>query len=62
LIDAAGQYSPELINACVMAYQAMNTTFELERKAAEQAALLGPMLPDDYRQARRIFLEDLAAR
>ena len=62
LIDATGQYSPELINACVMAFQSLHTTFAAERKAAEQFAQLGPLIPEDYRQARRIFLEDLAAR
>ena len=62
LIDATSQYSPELINACLMAYQSMNLTFATEKKAADQSASLGPMLSDDYRQARRVFLEDLAAR
>ena len=33
-----------------------------ERDDAEQSAKLGPMLPEEYREARRIFLEDLAAR
>ena len=45
-----------------MAFQALSTTFADERKEAEQSASLGPMLPEDYRQARRVFLEDLAAR
>jgi hypothetical protein len=62
LLDAAPQYSPEVIAACIMAFQALHTTFDAERRSAEQTAQLGPMLPDDYRQARRIFLEDLAAR
>ena len=62
LIDAAEQYSPEVINACLMAFQSLYTTFAAERKTAEQFAQLGPLLPEEYRQARRIFLEDLAAR
>jgi hypothetical protein len=62
LLDAASQYSPELINACLMAFQSMSVTFAAERKAADQTSALGPMLPDDYRQARRVFLEDLASR
>ena len=33
-----------------------------ERAAAEQAGRLGPMLPQELSEARRIFLEDLAAR
>jgi hypothetical protein len=62
LIDAAEQYSPELIAACMMAYQSMRTTFAAETAAAEQIAALGPMLPEEFRQARRIFLDDLADR
>jgi len=62
LIDAACQYTPELVSACVMALQSIDVTFADERKAAEQSSQLGPMLPEDYRQARGIFLEDLAAR
>lgn len=62
LIDATPQYTPELIGACILAYQSLNVTFDTERKEAEQSARLGPMLPEDYRQARRIFLEDLAER
>ena len=38
------------------------TTFAEERNEAGQSAKLGPMLPEDYTSARRIFLEDLAAR
>jgi len=37
-------------------------TFEEERTETEQSAKLGPMLPEEYRDARRIFLEDLATR
>jgi hypothetical protein len=50
------------VEACVTAFQALKTTFSEERAAAEQWSQLGPMQPDDYREARRIFLEDLAAR
>jgi hypothetical protein len=62
LVDAAGDYSAEIVEACMAAYQSLNVTFAEERGEAEQSAKLGPMLPDDYREARRIFLEDLAAR
>ena len=62
LLDASDQYSPAIIEACLMAFQSLNTTFEAERKSAEQTAKLGPMLSEDYTSARRIFLEDLAAR
>ena len=62
LIDATEWYTPEVTNACLMALQSLSTTFAEERKTAEQFAQLGPLIPEDYRQARRIFLEDLAAR
>jgi hypothetical protein len=62
LIDAAESYGSELVEVCVTAFQTLKTTFTDERAAAEQWARLGPMQPDDYREARRIFLEDLAAR
>ena len=62
LIDAAPAYSSDLVQACILAFQSLNTTFAQERESAEQNAQLGPMLPGDYTEARRIFLEDLAAR
>ena len=62
VIDSSAAYSGELVEACVMAFQSLNTTFAEERAEVEQSAKLGPLLPEDYRAARRIFLEDLAAR
>jgi hypothetical protein len=62
LIDAATNYHSELVQACILAFQSLNVTFAEERQAAEQSALLGPMLPEEFTEARRIFLEDLAAR
>ena len=62
LIDAADNYSDSVVEACLLAFQSVNTTFAEERAEAEQSAKLGPMLPDEYKEARRIFLEDLAAR
>ena len=62
LIDAADAYGSEVVEACVMAFQTVQTTFSEERALAEQNAKLGPMLSEDYTSARRIFLEDLAAR
>ena len=62
LIDSSEQYSTALVEACVLAFQSLNTTFAEERAEAGQSAKLGPMLPEDYRDARRIFLEDLALR
>ena len=62
LLDSSAHYSPEIVEACLMAFQSVNTTFNDERTEAEQSAKLGPMLSEDYKEARRIFLEDLAAR
>ena len=62
LVDGAPDYGEPVIEACVMAFQSVTGVFAEERDEAEQSAKLGPMLPEDYRDARRIFLEDLAAR
>ena len=62
LVDAADAYSRAIVEACALAFQSLNTTFAEERAEADQSAKLGPMLPEDYTSARRIFLEDLAAR
>lgn len=62
LLDSSSRYSSELVEACLLAFQSLQTTFAEERNEADQTAKLGPMLPEDYTSARRIFLEDLAAR
>jgi hypothetical protein len=46
----------------VLAFQSLAGTLAEERLAASQSAQLGPMLPDEFKQARGIFLRDLAAR
>ncbi|HXA50869.1 MAG TPA: hypothetical protein VNV86_11215 [Candidatus Acidoferrum sp.] len=62
LLDGASSYSPAVVEACLMAWQAVEGIFKEERGEAEQSAKLGAMLPDDYKEARQIFLQDLAAR
>ena len=62
LIDAAVSYTAGAVEACGLAFQTVQSTFSEERGEAEQSAKLGPMLSEDYVTARRIFLEDLAAR
>ena len=62
VLDAAQSYSTEVVEGCLLAFQSLKATFAEERAEAEQTAKLGPMLPEDYTSARRIFLEDLAAR
>ena len=62
LLDGAQTYGGGLVEGCLLAWRSLSATFDEERAAAAQSAQLGPMLPEDYREARRIFLEDLAAR
>ena len=62
LIDRSEQYSTQVVEACVLAFQSVQSIFQQEGSAADQFARLGPMLSGDYKDARRIFLEDLAAR
>jgi hypothetical protein len=61
-LDAGDAYTTEVVEAVLMALQSVNALFAREREAAEQMATLGPMLPEEYTEARRIFLEDLASR
>ena len=62
LVDAAPAYGEDVVEACAMAFQTVDGIFAEERAEAEQSGKLGPMLPEEYKDARRIFLEDLAAR
>ena len=62
VLDASAAYTPEVVEACLMAWQSALRIFTAERAEAEQSAKLGPMLPDDYKEARQIFQQDLASR
>jgi hypothetical protein len=62
VLDAAGSYSTEVVAACLMAWQSLQVTFAEERREADDSAKLGPMLPEEYLEARRVFSQDLAAR
>ncbi|MCC6588432.1 MAG: hypothetical protein IT168_17190 [Bryobacterales bacterium] len=62
LIDAAEQYTPDLLHAAEQSAQTIMRTFSHERAAAEQMLNLGPLQPAEFGEARRIFLTDLAAR
>jgi len=62
LIDASESYSGAVVEACLAAWQSLNLTFRAERRETEESAKLGPMQPEEYREARRLFAEDLAAR
>lgn len=62
LIDAAGRYSTDLVEAGLLAFQSLALTFAEERKASAQSAQLGPLLPEEFTEARSVFQRDLAAR
>ena len=62
VIDTTGQYTGDVVSACLMAWQSLRTTFAEESGAAAEMGKLGPLLPAGYVETRRIFLEDLAAR
>lgn len=62
VLDAGETYSSDVVEACALAFRSLDSVFQEERTMAAQSASLGPMLSDDYKEARRIFLEDLAAR
>lgn len=62
LVDSADVYLSEVVEACAMAYRTVEFTFQEERKAADQAAALGPMLPEEFKEYRRVFLGDLSER
>ena len=62
LLDEGDRYSTAIVEACTIAFQSLDGVFREEREAAAQSAKLGPMLSQEYKEARQIFLEDLAAR
>lgn len=62
LLDGSDRYSAAVVEACVMGFQSLQTTFRQEVTLVEQFSKLGPMLTEEYKEARRIFLEDLAVR
>ena len=61
-IDAGGDYAHDTVEACILAFQSLSQTFAEEHRAAVQTARLGPMLPEEYREARATFLRDLSVR
>lgn len=61
-LDAASDYSETVVAACESGFQTVELTFQQERQAVERALSLGPMLPEDFKEYRRVFLGDLAAR
>jgi hypothetical protein len=62
LLDGAEGYGSEVVEACLLAFRTVTGTFAEEFEETAQSAKLGPMLPESYTSAHRIFAEDLAAR
>jgi hypothetical protein len=62
VIDDAEMYTSDIVEAVQMAYQAIESTFQEEREAASKMSSLGPMIPEDFKEYRRIFLGDLSLR
>jgi hypothetical protein len=62
VVDNESTYSSELVEACRMVYRTVEATFADEKKTADQAAALGPMLPEEFKDYRRVFLGDLSER
>jgi len=62
VLDDADFYSMEVVEACALALRTVELTFNEEKEAADQAASLGPMLSDEYKQYRSVFLSDLSQR
>lgn len=62
VIDDAQVYSSDIVDVAQMAYGAVETTFQEERKAVDKMNSLGPMIPEDFKEYRRVYLADLAAR
>ena len=61
-LDAAPRYTESAVAMVESAFQTVQLIFDEERRAAEQAHSLGPMLPAGFHECRRVFLGDLNAR
>lgn len=62
LVDAAGAYHREAVEAVLLAFEQIRGIFRQEMTFAEQTARLGPMLTEPQQTARSTFLADLAQR
>lgn len=62
VIDDAEMYSTDIVEAVQMAFQAVESTFQDEREAASRVTSLGPMIPEEFKEYRRVFLGDLSLR
>lgn len=62
LIDAAPDYSPDLVEACALTFRTIEKLFAEERRAAAEARLLAAADSSEFQESRGVFLGDLAAR
>lgn len=62
VLDDADFYSMEVVEVSALALRTVELTFSEEKEAADKAASLGPMLSDEYKQFRSVFLSDLSER
>jgi len=62
VLDAAGTYESDVVAAALLAFQQAAAIFRQEAELAEREARLGPMMPEEQRTARAVFLADLARR
>jgi len=62
VLDSSDHYSQDLLEAASLAFDTVRATFQEEKQSAEQMAKLGPMLPEEYTEARRLFMADLTTR
>lgn len=62
LIDAAESYHPEAVAAVLLAFEQVKRIFRDEIQLSERTAQLGPLVPEEQKNARAAFLTDLARR
>ena len=62
LLDASERYQPEVVEAALLGLQQVHRIFQQESEVAEKASRLGPLLPQEQKAARTLFLADLAQR
>ena len=62
MIDSAANYHAELVEAALLGFQQVHRIFQQESELSARAVRLGAMLPEEQREARAIFLADLARR
>lgn len=62
MIDAAESYHLALVEVALLGLQQASRIFQQESRLTEKAAQLGPLMPEEQKAARAVFLVDLAQR